>query len=488
MTRSARYASLLIVISVAFSSFLVRLNNYMVNISLPTITRSFGVTSSDASRIISSYLLIITTTLLLFGKLGDRIGLKRVFISGYVIFTVGSLMCGLSHDIDMLIGSRFVQGIGSAMLLAVSFAIISHFLPEGNTGWAFGITSTASALGVATGAPVGGIITGYLSWNWAFFINVPVGIVAVIVAMKYIPGTKPGSSSAPEREGGRKGFDFLGAILSFAGLGLLIYGLNNGNKEGWLSPLVIGCLVSSLILIGVFVAWERRHRDPLLHLDLFLDSRYAFALIATFLVYMLISGNAFLMPFYLEVVKGLNAQAAGMMLLIYSIIYVILSPVSGRLSDRVNPAMLCTIAMTSATVCVLFFSFTLHWQGLTVVTVYLVWLALSLVLFFSPNNNQIMRFAPPDKKGVSSALFNTTTNLGMVVGVTVIEVVFSAVAYDSAGPTGKAALKDLVGTGSVTSGFTHAYLTGALCCFLALVFSLLGRKGAGGGSAGAKKA
>ena len=231
MTRSARYASLLIVISVAFSSFLVRLNNYMVNISLPTITRSFGVTSSDASRIISSYLLIITTTLLLFGKLGDRIGLKRVFISGYVIFTVGSLMCGLSHDIDMLIGSRFVQGIGSAMLLAVSFAIISHFLPEGNTGWAFGITSTASALGVATGAPVGGIITGYLSWNWAFFINVPVGIVAVIVAMKYIPGTKPGSSSAPEREGGRKGFDFLGAILSFTKLKLLIYNLNNDNKK-----------------------------------------------------------------------------------------------------------------------------------------------------------------------------------------------------------------------------------------------------------------
>jgi Na+/melibiose symporter-like transporter len=147
--------------------------------------------------------------------------------------------------------------------------------------------------------------------------------------MKYIPGRKAGSSPAPAREGGWSGFDFVGTILSFAGLGLLIYGLNNGNKHGWLSPLVVGCLALALIIIGVFIAWERRHKDPLLHLDLFLDLRYAFALVATFLAYMLISGNAFLMPFYLEVVKGLNAQAAGMMLLIYSIIYVILSPVSG---------------------------------------------------------------------------------------------------------------------------------------------------------------
>lgn len=475
MTRYRHYAYLLIVISVAFSSFLVRLNNYMVNISLPTITRSFGVTSSDASRIISSYLLIITTTLLLFGKLGDRIGLKRVFISGYVIFTVGSLMCGFSHNIDMLIGSRFIQGIGSAMLLAVSFAIISHFLPAGNTGWAFGITSTASALGVATGAPIGGIITGYLSWNWSFLINVPVGIIALIVATRYIPGKKASEGPAQAREGERKGFDVPGTVLSFAGLGLLIYGLNNGNKHGWLSPLVVGCLACALVVIGFFILWERRHKDPLLDLGLFLNPRYTFALVATFLVYMLISGNAFLMPFYLEVIKGLNAQAAGMMLLIYSIIYVILSPVAGRLSDRVDPSLLCTISMTSATVCVLFFSFTLHWTGLTVVIVYLVWLALSLVLFFSPNNNQIMRYAPPDKKGVSSGLFNTTTNLGMVVGVTVIEIVFAANAYGPAGPSVKTALKSLTAD-TALSGFEHAYLAGALCCMLALLFSLLGKK------------
>ncbi len=473
MAQSRQYAYFLIVISVAFSSFLVRLNNYMVNISLPTITRSFGVTSSEASQIVSSYLLIITTTLLLFGKLGDRIGLKRIFISGYVIFTLGSLMCGWSHNINMLIGSRFVQGIGSSMLLAVSFAIISHFLPPGRTGWAFGITSTASALGVATGAPIGGIVTGYLSWNWTFFINVPFGIIAVIVATKCIPDTNAADAGHVEKRQGQ-GFDFLGAILSFAGLGLLLYGLNRGEDHGWLSPIVIGTLLSGLVLIGLFILWEKRHEDPLLDIGLFLNPRYTFALVATFLAYMFLSGNAFLIPFYLEVVKGLNAQTAGMLLLVYSIIYVFLSPVAGRLSDRVDPVLLCSIAMVSATLCVLVFSFTLRQTGLTTVLVYFIWLALSFVLFFSPNNNQVMNCAPPNKKGVSSGLFNTTSNLGMVFGVTVIETVFAAAAYGPDGHATQASLKGM-SVDTALNGFQHAYLAGTLCCLLALVFSLLGK-------------
>jgi len=475
MDQSRRYGYLLIVVSVAFSSFLVRLNNYMVNISLPTITRSFGVTSSEASQIVSSYLLIITTTLLLFGKLGDRIGLKRIFVGGYVIFAVGSLLCGWSHDITTLIASRFIQGIGSSMLLAASFPIISHFLPAGNTGWAFGITSTASALGVATGAPIGGIVTGYLSWNWTFFINVPVAIAAIFVAMKYIPNAAEGGDEHPGKEPA-KGFDFLGTILSFAGLGLLLYGVNRGDQDGWLSPLIIGCLSAAVALIVLFVFWEKHHKNPLLDMSLLLNLRYTFALVATFMAFMLISGNAFLMPFYLEAVKGLNAQTAGMLLLVYSIIYVVLSPVAGKLSDRVSPPLLCTIAMISGTLCVLVFSFTLDRTGLNWVIIYLVWLALSFVLFFSPNNNQVMNYAPPDKKGVSSGLFNTTTNLGMVFGVTVIETVFAGAAYGPAGPAAKTSLKGL-SLGPALNGFHHAYLAGALFCVLALVFSLLAKFG-----------
>ncbi len=460
------YAYFLIVMSVAFSSFLVRLNNYMVNVSLPTISRSLGMSSSDASQVLSSYLLVITTTLLLFGKLGDRIGLKRVFIAGYAVFTVGSLLCGLSHDLTMLILCRVIQGIGASMLLAVSFAIISQLLPPERTGWAFGITSTASALGVATGAPVGGIVTGYLSWNWAFFINVPVGIAAIAAGSRFIPGPDDRGGKTVRGEG--QPFDFTGAAVSFAGLAFFIWGINHLNTRG-LSPETVGCLGLALISLGFFAWWELRHDDPLLDIRLFSRPHFTFALIATFFAYMLISGNGILLPFYLDVVMGLNAQQTGMVLIAYSVIYVALSPAAGRLSDRVNPALLCSIATLSATACVLTFALSLSRGGYATVFVYLVWLALSFVLFFSPNNNQIMTYAPPDKRGVSSGLFNTVNNLGMVLGVTVLEAIFSS------GVSGGSDLVGKLTAQSALPGFRYAYLAGALCCFVACIFSLLGK-------------
>ncbi|MHB8110249.1 MAG: DHA2 family efflux MFS transporter permease subunit [Syntrophorhabdaceae bacterium] len=461
--KSRTFAFFLIVISVAFASFLVRLNNYMVNVSLPTITRTFGITSAEASQVISSFLLIITTTLLLFGKIGDRIGLKKVFIAGYAVFTAGSLLCGLSQNITMLIGARVIQGIGSSMLLAVSFAIISHYLPQGKTGWAFGITSTASALGVATGAPLGGIVTGYLSWNWAFFINIPFGIAAIAVASRCIPRAE----KKEDRHAAHSRFDLPGAVLSFTGLGLLLWGFNRADDKGWLSPVIIGCLVLALVILCFFVWWEGRHPNPLLDIRLFRNPAYTFALVAAFFAYMLISGNAFLLPFYLDIIKGLNAQTTGMVLLSYSAIYVCLSPIAGRLSDKIRPIILCSIATASATICVLVFSLSLSNAGFGIVFLYLIWLALSFVFFFSPNNNQVMNYAPADKKGVSSGLFNTTTNLGMVFGVTVIEAVFSAASNSGA------SLKAL-SVSDALAGFRFAYIAGAACCGVAFVFSLLG--------------
>lgn len=440
----------------------------MLNVSLPTITRSFGISSGEAAQVLTSYLLIITTMLLLFGKLGDRIGLKRVFLSGYAVFTIGSLLCGFSHSYTMLIGSRLVQGVGASMLLAVSFAIISHFLPPERTGWAFGITSTASALGVATGAPVGGIITGYLSWNWAFFINVPVGIAAIIIGARCIPGT--GETGETEAGKKREPFDLVGALLSFAGLALLVWGINHVNERGW-SPVIIGCLASASALIAVFIWHETRHPSPLLDMRLFSRPKYTFALIATFFAYMLISGNGMLLPFYLDIVKGLNAQETGMVLIAYSVIYVVLSPVAGRLSDKVNPALLCSIATLSATACVLTFSFSLYRSGYAPVFVYLIWLALSFVFFFSPNNNQVMTYAPADKRGVSSGLFNTMNNLGMTFGVAVIESIFAA------GVSGGSTSVHALTVSAVLPGFHYAYLTGGLCCLVAFVFSVLGKSG-----------
>lgn len=448
-----------IVISVAFSSFIVRMNNYSVNVSLPTISRVFGIGPGAVSWVVIGYILIITSTLLLFGKLSDRIGLKKVFVLGYVIFVLGSLLCGIAHNLQTLLAFRFVQGLGAAMLLATSYAIISRFLPPDRTGWAFGITSTASALGVATGAPLGGLITGCLSWQWVFLINVPVGLAGIFVAMKKLPHEDVRAASPGEEHS----FDIIGAVLSFLGLSLLLYGMNRGKAVGWLSVSAVLSVAAGAALLLLFILREKRCSEPLLDLRLFSNRVFALALIATLLAYLLIGGNAFLLPFYLNVVKGLDASGTGMVLLVYSLVYVVLSPYAGRVSDRINPAYLCIAAMLSASACAFTFSRTLFSAGLFSTLVFLVWLGVSYVFFFSPNNNQVMRQAPAGNQGSASGLFTTTINLATALGVAVFEAVFS-----HALPGGGTSVNQAhIAKGAFLAGFSNAYLLGGVLCVAA---------------------
>ena len=465
----------MIVLSVAFASFMVRLNNYTVNVSLPTIAEYFRIGTGEASRIVMSYLLVITSTLLIFGKLGDRLGLKKIFIAGYIVFVTGSLMCGLSSSINMLIGSRAIQGIGGSMLLATSFATISRFLPQDRRGWAFGITSTASALGVATGAPFGGFITGYLSWHWIFFINVPVGAAAIFIAGRKIPSASSSKERATTETGipEKEAFDFIGALLSLLGLSLLLYGFNTAKQFGWNSIQFTSCFAGSFVFLFLFVLRQRKYKAPLLDLSLFKNPAFTLALCATFMAYIFVTGNAFIMPFYLKMTKGLNSQQIGMVLFVYSLIYIIMSSHAGRLSDRVSPVTLCSVAMLSAGINTFIFAYTLQFSGLLFVLIFLLWMAFSFVFFFSPNNNRVMRCAPPDRHGIASGTFNTISNLGMVFGVAIFEAVFSF--YSGGIPAKTIDSESASIQGSLQHGFQAVYLLGGAVCIGALVFSLLAK-------------
>lgn len=468
----------MIVLSVAFASFMVRLNNYTVNVSMPAIAEYFRIGTGEVSRIVMSYLLVITSTLLVFGKLGDRVGLKKIFIAGYIIFVIGSLMCGLSNGINLLVMSRAMQGVGGSMLLATSFAIISKYLPQDRRGWAFGITSTASALGVATGAPFGGLITGYLSWHWIFFINIPVGVAAIFIAGRKIP-----SSSVPSlRERGitdigipeKETFDFIGALLSFLGLSLLLYGFNTAKRFGWDSIQIVSCFAGSFVILSLFILREKKCKAPLLDLSLFKNPAFSLALCATFMAYIFITGNAFILPFYLKTTKGLSPQQIGLVLFVYSLIYVLMSSRAGRLSDRVSPVTLCTVAMLSAAVNTFVFAYTLQLNGLLFVLIFLIWMAFSFVFFFSPNNNLVMSCAPPERHGIASGTFNTISNLGMVCGVAIFEAIFSY--YSGGGVPAKTVALDAASIQEpLQHGFQAVYLLGGAVCTGALVFSVAGK-------------
>lgn len=449
-----------IVITVTFGAFMSKLDSYVVSISLPTIAERFHVTSAEVSWVILVYLLVSTSTLLLFGKLGDRLGLRTVFFFGYLLFTLGSLLCGAAMSLGMLIMSRFVQGLGCAMILAIAFAVVPKFLPPEKTGWAFGIASTGAALGIAIGAPAGGLITGYLSWRWVFLVNVPFGIFAMYAVNKYIPR----ESKSHLKKLRKAGFDVLGATLSFAGLAFFIYALSTGWDFGWTSTRTLGSFGASFVLLATFFIREAKCAEPLLELGLFRSFHFSAAVTSTLFAYMLLAGNSFLLPFYLEVGKKLPAQSVGLIIMIYSVIYMAVGPFAGRISDKVRPSTLCAFAMLSAAICSFVFAFTLQAPGLVPVVVFLVWIALSFGFFISPNNNQVMRLAPRDKQGSASGVFNTINSLGLALGVCVFESLMSRTATgDGSGAFQSASL----------AGYRNAYFFGGIVCIIALFFSLL---------------
>jgi len=463
-----------VVVSIAFAAFMSKLDSSIVNISLPTVSRYFDVTPGEASWVILGYLLTQTTTMMIFGKLGDDIGLKRTFIGGYIIFTIGSVLCGLAGSLGTLIAFRCIQGLGGAMLITSAFAMVPRLLPRDVLGSAFGIIGTSAGLGVIVGAPVGGLLTGFLSWRWVFLINLPVGALAIFIAQKVIR-----EKSGHEKDILRrlKEFDIVGMLASFAGLLALVYGLNTGEESGWASSSTITCLAAAVILLPLFLVWEKRHANPLLDLALFSSARFAFANVAAFMAFMLMSGSGFLMPFYLELTKNLETAQAGLVIMIFSVVYMVAGPFAGKLSDKMDPGILCALAMISAAACSLVFVFTLPNPGLVFAVIFLVWLALSFGLFISPNNSQAMKLAPRSEQGIAAGVFNTITSLGLVFGVTLFETIFS---HSLPGRAAGAAIRSAPGP-SLIAGFQDAYVLGGLVAFLAFVSSAMVRRSAGTG-------
>ncbi len=454
-----------IVFSVALSSFIIRLNMASINVSLPTISQYFDVDVTVVSKLVTGYFIVITSALLLLGNISDRVGLKKIFLLGSIVLATGSLLCGLAPCFWMLLGSRFIQGTGAAMLLATSYAIISRFLPPDRVGSAFGITTTASALGVALGAPLGGFFTDHISWHSVFFFNVPACLVAMIIGFKHIPN----DTDKDLTEGSvKKPFDITGACLSALGLALFLYGVNRGNHAGWLSPVTVVCILTGIAILVVFVARDRKRKESFLQLELLNDRRFRFSMIATFFSYVMLSGNAFILPFYLNTIQGLNAGQTGIALLFYALTFVFLSSYAGRLADCVRPAGLCMVAMLSASACTFIYSVTLHQAGLFSTLSFLLVFGTSYVFFYTPNNKHVMEQAPRDRQGRVSGLFVMIGNLGMIFGISVFETAFSRSVppeeLAKAAGSYSAIPKSLL-----LSGFSNAYIVGAICCALAAV-------------------
>jgi len=437
------------------------LDSTIVNISLPTIAEYFAVDIGQISWVAMAYLFVLAGCLLVFGKLGDMKGFRRVFIAGFVLFTAGSLLCGLSATIGQLISFRVVQGIGAAAVDALAPAMIVIYLSAEKRCRALGILATIVSIGIAAGPILGGFITEYTSWHWIFFINIPVGIVAILLATKFLPADR--APSAETR------FDIAGGALILLALTTLLYPLNRGLELGWTSPFILGCFAGSVLLWVLFVYHERRCPYPLVDLSLFTRRNFMLGNLASLLLILVFNGVEFLLPFFFEGVQGLSTETAGLLLAVPAVALMVAGPVAGVLSDRFGSRALTTGAALLTGGTLYLFAIFVRTTALSFIILALAIDGIAMGLFFPPNMSQILGSGGDKDHGVASGVMMTVRNIGSVFGVAIFGTIVVQVII---GIMGRENLTHLT-LGLLTSGFHVAFLFGVVICIVAAIVSAL---------------
>ncbi len=462
----------LIVLTLALGMFLWSFSAGIVNISLPTISQFLDISTSTVSLIIIVHLIVLISFLVIFGRVGDIIGYKKVFLMGIIFFTIGAYFCGISLDIVNLIIFRIIQGIGSAMLLSVTPAIISVQLPLDISGKVFGIISLTTTLGLSSGYGIGGLINQYAGWNWIFLVTVPMGIAVILLAFKILP------ESVENKQKGD--FDAIGAILIFATLLTLILPVYIGESMNWGLLSVISAISISLILAIVLFKWESRQKNPLFDFSILKNVHITLSLISGFLATLVLTGSIFLIPFFFELVMGYSTDFSGLIILLPSLAVIFIGPLSGYISDRMGSRIPTVAAVFSLIIAAILLTFLNETIGLLFIFIALGIRALSEGMFTPANNKLIMSHSTPEKLGSVSSLLNTARYLGLVMGVVIFNTIFN---YTISNETAKILGVPLNGayqlsapTEILLQGFHNAFIAGLVISILIFVFSILTRE------------
>src|SRR5512143_3272678 len=395
------------------------LDGSVANIILPVVTRELSSDVASVEWVVTIYLLVVSGLLLSFGRLGDLRGHRDIYLMGFGVFVVGSALCGLSPTPGMLIAARALQAFGAAMLNANSPAILTKNFPPNQRGQALGLQATMTYLGLTVGPSLGGWLTSRFSWHAVFFINLPIGIIAFLLSLRFIPRDIPAEEV--------KGFDVAGALLFTAGLVALLLGLNQGHAWGWTSLPILALLAAAIVLLGAFVVVERRLPDPSLDLSLFGNRLFSASASSAVLNYICIYSVVFLLPFYLIQGRGLDTAQAGLILTAQPIVMAITAPISGTLSDRIGSRLPGTLGMLILATGLFLMSRLGADSPLGSVAVALAVVGLGTGIFVSPNNSALMGSAPRHRQGIAAAILATSRNLGMVLGVGLAGAIFTTV-------------------------------------------------------------
>ena len=442
--------------ALCFALFMIMLDNTVVNVALPAIRADLGISVSELEWTVAAYALTFASLLLTGGKLGDLLGRRKIFIVGLTVFTLSSLACGLSSSAPQLISARAVQGIGAALMMPATLSIISHTFHARERGMAIGIWAGVSALALAIGPLLGGIITEHISWNWIFYVNVPIGVLAVIAAIVVVPESK--DTSHEQR------LDLPGLLTSGIGLLALVYALIEGHQYGWTSARILGLFAVAVVALGSFVLLEMHQRLPMLDLSLFRNGTFAGANIVAILVTLAMFGIFVFFPIYMQTIRGWSPIQAGAALLPWTVMIVIFAPIAGKLSDRVGSRWLMAGGMTVVAACCLLLStVTLHSTFWHMLPAFLLG-GLGMSFVMTPMSAAAMGAAPVAKAGVASGVLNTFRQVGVALGIAITGAIVANRAASAA--AGGASPPE-----AFVHGLTFAMRVSAAICFGAAIIA-----------------
>jgi len=451
----------LILAAVMAGSFMGPLDGSIVNTVLPEITRSFGTDISIAQWVPTVYLLTLSCLILLYGRLGDIIGYRRVFLIGLSCFTVASMLCGLSQSIWMLIGFRALQGLAAGMTTAVGIAIITAAFPPRERGKALGIYAISIAAALGLGPTLGGLIAEYLSWRYVFFVNVPIGLASLFWCYRVVPPSVTNPDQHLDWRGASAAFVFLTSLLLFA---------NRGQDWGWTSAAIISLLAVAVISAAAFLWVERRQGQPMLDLGLFQSRVFSFASLSALFNFMSLYALIFITPFYLAYVLGFSILKVGLVMAASPIATLFVAPLSGALSDRIGTRPFAVGGMCICAAGLFLMSGLEASSSVTDVVWRLVVCGIGGGMFQSPNNSAIMGSVPVVRLGVASGMISTMRTVGMVLGIAVV----GAVLYNLAPVAASGKLGQITNSEAeeFMSGLRWAYISGAVIAAIAAVTSL----------------
>ncbi|VVM42446.1 Riboflavin transporter RibZ [Pseudomonas fluorescens] len=403
--------------SLALSMLLSSLGTSIANVGLPTLAQAFEATFQQVQWVVIAYLLAITTLIVSVGRLGDIVGRRRLLAGGIGVFTLASILCGLAPTLWLLIGARALQGLGAAIMMALTMAFVGDTVAKARTGSAMGLLGTMSAIGTALGPSLGGLLIDGFGWRAIFLISVPLGLLTLLLAYRYLPSDRQPATT------GRAGFDSIGTLL--LALTLAAYALAMTLGRGHFGPINIGLLLAAGFGAGLFVFVESKVDAPLIRLAMLRNPLLSASLAMSTLVATVMMATLVVGPFYLAQALGLDALRVGLVLAVGPCVAALTGVPAGKIADRFGAQRMTVAGLIAMAVGCLSLALLPQSLGIAGYAAPMVVLTLGYALFQTANNTTVMSDVQPDQRGVISGMLNLSRNLGLITGATAMGAVFA---------------------------------------------------------------